>query len=146
MGDVFISYSRTDKPFVQKLHDALTQHQKSLWVDWEDIPESAEWRAEIQAGIEKADSVVFVLSPDFLVSFECMMELEFAEEFNKRLIPIVYRDTDAQEMPPSLASLNWIFFRDMDDFDEAVKKLLEAMDTDLDWVKIHTRLTGRALE
>ncbi len=147
MTDVFISYSRTDKPFVEKLHDALTKHRKSLWLDWKDIPDSAEWRAEIQDGIEKADNIVFVLSPDFLGSFECMMELEFSEEFNKRLIPIVYRDPDDdQQIPPSLASLNWIFFRDTDDFDEAIKKLLDAMATDLDWVKMHTRLTDRALE
>ena len=48
MSDIFISYSRVDKPFVQKLHGALTQNNKETWVDWEDIPEAADWRAEIQ--------------------------------------------------------------------------------------------------
>lgn len=146
MGDAFISYSRQDKSFVQKLCKALTENQQSVWVDWEDIPQAADWRTEIQEGIEEADAVIFVISPNFLASFECMMELEVAEEFNKRLIPIVYQDPDVEKVPPSLAALNWIFFREADDFDEAVKQLFEAMNTDLDWVKTHTRLTRRALE
>ena len=146
MTDVFISYSRVDKPFVQKLYEALTRQKKEIWVDWEDIPEAADWRAEIQEGIEKSDAIIFVLSPDFLTSMECMMELEISEEFNKRLIPVVYRDPDTDQVPPSLASINWIFLREEDDFDQAVKQLLVAMDTDLDWVKTHTRLTSRALE
>jgi len=146
MGDAFISYSRVDKAFVQKLHEALTQNQKQVWVDWEDIPQAADWRAEIQEGIEKADAIIFVMSPDFLTSMECMIELEVAEEFNKRLIPIVYRDPDVKMVPPSLASLNWLFFRETDDFNAALEQLLETMDTDLAWVKTHTRLTSRALE
>ena len=146
MADIFISYSRIDKPFVQKLHGVLTQQKKEIWVDWEDIPEASNWRAEIQEGIEKSDAIIFVLSPDFLTSMECMMELEISEEFNKRLIPIVYRDPDTNRVPPSLASLNWIFFREEDDFDAAVSQLLVSTEVDLNWVKTHTRLTSRAVE
>ncbi|NIO10191.1 MAG: TIR domain-containing protein, partial [Deltaproteobacteria bacterium] len=137
---------RVDKVFVQRLHEGLLQQQKNVWVDWEDIPQAADWRAEIHEGIEEAEAVVFVMSPDFLNSMECMMELEMAEEFNKRLIPIVYREPEVEEVPPSLASLNWIFFRETDDFEGAVEQLIGAMETDLDWVKRHTRLTRRALE
>lgn len=146
MSDAFISYSRKDKEFVQKLFQSLSQNEKNLWIDWEDIPQAAEWRTEIHEGIEKADAIIFVMSPDFLVSLECMMELEIAEEFNKRLIPIVYREVEAKNVPPSLAALNWIFFREADDYNQAIKQLLEAMTTDLEWVKTHTRLTERALE
>lgn len=146
MSDLFISYSRKDKVFAQKLYQSLTQSGKSVWVDWEDIPQAADWRAEIQQGIEEAHAVVFVVSPDFLVSMECMMELEVAEEFNKRLIPLIHRDVDPKIVPPSLAALNWIFIRDSDDFDQATKQLTVAIDTDLDWVKTHTRLTRRTLE
>jgi tetratricopeptide (TPR) repeat protein len=58
----------------------------------------------------------------------------------------VYRDVDPENVPPSLAALNWIFVRDGDDFEQATKQLIDAMDTDLGWVKTHTRLTSRALE
>ncbi|WP_394359020.1 toll/interleukin-1 receptor domain-containing protein [Leptolyngbya boryana] len=38
MRDVFISYSRKDKPFVEQLHQALEAQNQDAWVDWEDIP------------------------------------------------------------------------------------------------------------
>ena len=45
-----------------------------------------------------------------------------------------------------MAALNWIFFRESDDFDSAFQSLIEAIDTDLDWVRAHTRLLVRAIE
>ena len=68
MADVFISYSRRDGAFVRRLHDFLTARGKEAWVDWEDIPPTAEWEADIRAGIEGADAVLFVVSPDSLAS------------------------------------------------------------------------------
>ena len=52
----------------------------------------------------------------------------------------------ADRVPKSLRELNWIFFRDSDDFEEATDKLISALDTDLDWVRAHTRLLTRAIE
>jgi hypothetical protein len=54
MADVFISYSRKDKDFVKALHAALVQQNRETWVDWEDIPLTADWWQEIQSGIETA--------------------------------------------------------------------------------------------
>jgi hypothetical protein len=56
MPAVFVSYSRTDKDFVHRLHDALGGRGYDVWVDWEDIPPSAEWFAEIRAGVAGADT------------------------------------------------------------------------------------------
>ena len=43
MPDVFISYSRTDQAFVQRLHEDLEQPDNDVWVDWEDIPATTDW-------------------------------------------------------------------------------------------------------
>lgn len=144
--DAFISYCRRDKPFVQKLYETLLQDGREIWIDWGNIPVTADWRREIREGIERANAVIFVLSPDFLASNECMIELRQAEEFNKRLIPIVYRDVDPKQTPQSLASLNWLFFRRDDDFETSFQALTQALETDLEWVKEHTRLLVRAIE
>ena len=37
MADVFISYSRKDKAFVQVLHQALAESKYDAWIDWQDI-------------------------------------------------------------------------------------------------------------
>ncbi|MFN8456997.1 MAG: TIR domain-containing protein [Anaerolineae bacterium] len=146
MADAFISYSRKDIEFVRNLHQALTTANREVWVDWKDIPLTANWRDEIRQGMEQAHAVIFILSPDFLASHECQVELSLAEELHKRLIPLVYRDVAAKEVSPSLAMLNWIFCRQQDNFDAAFKALTTSIDTDLDWVKAHTRLLIRARE
>ena len=43
MPDVFISYSRKDKAFVEKLVTALEAKKRDVWVDFEDIPFASEW-------------------------------------------------------------------------------------------------------
>ncbi len=150
MTDVFISYSRKDKDFVRRLHDALKAANRDIWVDWEDIPATADWWREIQAGIEAANAFVFVISPDSVRSEVCNRELDYALTNNKRLIPLLYRDVtdpaDQKAMHPSIGSHNWIFFRDTDDFNAAFQQLISAMDTDLNHVRIHTRLLTRAKE
>lgn len=146
MADIFISYSRRDKAFVKKFHQALVDDGRNVWVDWEGIPLTADWRAEIQLAIESADSFIFILSPDSIISEVCQEELAHAEAFNKRIVPIVYRDIAPKDAPGSLASINWSFFRDSDDFETSFEALFTALDTDLEWVKIHTRLLVRALE
>ena len=51
MSDVFISYSRKDSDFVRQLHNALAVLDRDVWVDWEDIPLTADWWREICTGI-----------------------------------------------------------------------------------------------
>ena len=68
MADIFISYSRRDKDFVQILHRALLQSHYDTWVDWQDIAPTAEWWNEIKSGIEAAHTCIFVISPDSVAS------------------------------------------------------------------------------
>lgn len=147
MTEIFISYSRRDRAFVEKFIDGLKENGYSaddIWVDWQDIPPSAKWEDEIRKGIEETNAVVFILSPDWAGSKECDKELQVAAEYKKRLFPIICLDVDPKTIQPELASLNWIFFRETDNFDEALQKLLAALKTDLDWVNQHTVLLRRA--
>ncbi|UBF26897.1 CHASE2 domain-containing protein [Kovacikia minuta CCNUW1] len=146
MTDVFISYSRKDKEFVRTLHTALKADQRETWVDWEDIPLAANWWAEIEAGIEAADTFIFVISPDSVVSTVCQQEIEHAIQCHKRLMPIFRRDIDMKQLHPTLSKHNALFFREQDDFDGALNALLKALDTDLDHARAHTRLLVRAIE
>lgn len=146
MSDVFISYSRKDAEFVRRLHVALAKADRNVWVDWEDIPPTAEWLREINSAIETANSFAFVITPDSVASAICMKEVAHAVTCNKRLIPLVHREVDSATVPAALAKLNWIFFRDSDAFESSVHALLAAIDTDLDWVRTHTRLLTRASE
>ncbi|MGE5262757.1 MAG: TIR domain-containing protein [Acidobacteriota bacterium] len=144
--DIFISYSRKDKGFVQRLHDALKGQGRKIWVDWNDIPPRADWDAEIKSNVQAADSFLFVLSPNSVASPECGKELDQAIKNNKRLVPVVWLDVDPKTVKAELAKLNWVYMRETDNFDEALTKLAAALDADLEWVHAHTRLLTRAVE
>ncbi len=148
MADVFISYSRKDTDFVRRLHEALATGERDTWVDWEDIPLTAEWWSEIQEGIDSADTFVFILSPDSARSKVCFDEVEYAYQNNKRIVPILRREVtdaaDKAQMHWAITRHNWIYMRDEDDFDAAFENLITALNTDLAHVKQHTALLLRA--
>jgi hypothetical protein len=149
MADVFISYSRKDSDFMRRLHEALTAHKRDIWVDWEDIPLSADWWKEICAGIEAAEAFMFIISPDGVRSEVCQKEIDHAVSHNKRIVPVLRQELSAEDQPrlhPAIRSHNWIFFREQDDFEKSIAALIKAIDTDLSYVREHTRLLVRAKE
>jgi len=175
MSDVFISYSRKESDFVHKLHDALTHTKRDVWVDWQDIPLTANWWSEICSGIESAHSLIFVISPHSIASPVCHMEIAHAIHNNKRLISVVRVKTDekmafnelqtrmldedvhsllndnnilsiAHDNWQQLSRHNWLLFEDDVNFDENFERLIHAIDTDLAHVKMHTRLLVQAIE
>jgi TIR domain-containing protein len=146
MSQAFISYSRKDKAFVQKLQQAFVNQKRDIWVDWEDIPPTARWLCEIYDGIEAADNFIFVISPDAIASKPCGMEIEHAAKHNKRFVPLLYRDPEKADLPEAIAIHNWIYFNMEADFQKSFEILLTAIDTDLEYVKTHTSLLLKARE
>ncbi len=126
MADVFISYSRQNKDFILKLHEALNKYGKTDWVDW-NIPPAAAWREEIKSAIESSDSFVFVISQASVASRECRLETEHAVKQNKRLIPIVREEAEEKDVHEKLRIPNWIFFRKDDDFESSFTKLVNLL-------------------
>ncbi|MBX3605851.1 MAG: TIR domain-containing protein [Piscinibacter sp.] len=146
---LFVSYSRRDREFAERLAQALERAGLRVWVDLKDIRPSEEWLAAIHAAIEGADAVVFVVSPDSVdPTSVCAQEIEHAALHHKRFVPVVCRavDTRAQRIPDVVGRLNWISFLDPANFEPALAALIAAIETDLDWVNAHTRLLRRAVE
>ena len=132
---------------VRKLNDSLDSSGGDAWVDWEGIPLSSDWMEEITRAIEGGDAFLFVISPDSLASKVCMEELELGLKYNKKLVPILYREPEkGQDMHEKLAATNWVYLREQDDYDATIPKLIESIQTDLGWVRQHTRLLQRATE
>src|SRR5579859_4395033 len=175
MADVFLSYSRRDQAFVRQLVAALETHGRAAWVDWEGIPLTADWWQEIRDGIEKADTFVFVTSPNSLQSPICQLELSHALRNNKRLVPLIIAPPDensafgvlaarnldentrarlegrdimalARDNWQAISRHNWVQFDSDAGFEQSFKALVAAIETDLDYVRQHTRLLVRARE
>ncbi|MDP6599671.1 MAG: toll/interleukin-1 receptor domain-containing protein, partial [Candidatus Poribacteria bacterium] len=146
MSDVFISYSRRDIDFVRHLFDQLTARDREPWADWQDIPATADWLAEIYRGIEAADSFLFVISPDSVASEICTLEIEHAVKHNKRLVPVVWKEVEDHQVHSAMTAHNWVFMRQQDDFEANFELLIQALDTDLDYVREHTRLLTLSID
>ena len=143
--DVFVSYSRADREVVVGLVTGLDARGLRAWVDLADIPPSAEWMVEIRAAIQASDGYLVVVTPSLAASKVCAEELELAREAGKRIVPVMVRPTDPRSVPATLAALNWIDATD-GALDAAVDRTVEALRTDLDHVRAHTKLGVRAAE
>lgn len=146
MPDAFISYSRNNIAFARLLMEAFEKNKIQAWIDWQDIPPSADWLAEVYEAIEQSDAFIFIISENSVISEICSLEIKHAVENNKRLIPIVVNEVEPAKVPVPLNNLQWIFFTEKDLFNEALADLIIAIQIDQDWVKGHTRLQNRALE
>lgn len=137
---VFLSYSRKDREKAQRISDALRAREYGVFRDTDDILPTEAWRERLQQLIEEADTIVFLMSRHSLTSEVCAWEVELADSLGKRIAPIVIEDVDSEAIPPILARLNYIFATERDPFENAVSSLVSALETDVGWVREHTRL------
>jgi WD40 repeat protein len=135
---VFISYSRKDMAFADRIEAALKARAFEPQIDRAEIHAFEDWWERIEALIVKTDTIVFVLSPDAVASDVCQREVAFATSLNKRFAPIVCRPVNDKSIPRSLARLNFVFFTDEARFEESADKLAEALSIDINWVRKHT--------
>ena len=89
MTDAFISYSRKDGEFVQRLSTAFVSANRVVWVDWQNIPRGEDWWREIEIGIEHADTFLCIISEHWLTSEICHRELTYARQNHKRVVALM---------------------------------------------------------
>ena len=86
---IFISYSRKDMAFADRLETALKARGFEPLIDRTEIYAFEDWWQRIEGLIGKADTVIFALSPDAVASDVCAKEIAHAALLNKRFAPIV---------------------------------------------------------
>ena len=132
MADVFVSYSRSDSELVDRLVERLRERGKDVWVDVEGIRDAEVFPAALRRAVEGSDGFVFVISPDSVASPFCEQEVDHAVELNKRIVPLAFRGVPDDQIPEGIRVRNWIPVGD-GDFDAGVDRLVQALDTDLEW-------------
>ena len=123
---IFISYSRKDMAFADRLDAALKARGFDPLIDRTEIYVFEDWWQRIQNLIIRADTVIFVLSPDSVSSDTCHKEVRFAASRNKRFAPIQFRQVDTKMVPSALERLDFEFFDDAEKFEQNVDRLVEA--------------------
>ena len=65
--------------------------------------------------------------------------MEFASSMNKRFAPIIWRRVEEDsKVPEKIREYNFIFFDDESQFPSSMDRLVEALNTDIDWLRLHT--------
>jgi WD40 repeat protein len=139
---VFISYAHTDSfDFAHNLKEALRKKGKTVWIDVESIePGSAFNKVDIPEGIVGSIAVIAIISPASILSEPCREERELAKKHGKKIIPILYK----KPLEETKFEHDWIDSSKPEYFESSLESLLEAIDTDLDWKKIHTIIDIRS--
>src|SRR6202047_5204351 len=141
---VFISYSRKDRAFADRLTIALKERGFAPLIDRTDIYVFEDWWQRIQNLIVQADTILFVLSPDSVSSPVCKREVEFATSRNKRLAPIEICPVDTAIIPAALERCNFELFDNSEMFEQNVDRLAEALQLDIGWIRKHTEFGDQA--
>jgi formylglycine-generating enzyme required for sulfatase activity len=155
---VFLSYSRQDSGFTDRLAEALTDRDYTPDYDRagydpanidSGISAQDPWWQRLQQMIAKADAIVFIVSPGSTGSAVCDEEIAYAQGLGKRIIPILRRPIDFAKAPPRISALNvkLDFTDDREEmFSAALDQLCTALDLDVVWYRESRRLTQLALE
>jgi len=110
MAKVFLSYSRKDQAFVERLYGRLTRDGVECFFDKESIPWGANFVLALEKGIDECEIIVPILSPDFCKSEWIQIErtsamLDDPSGLKRRMRPLLRREC---EIPRFLRPLNHI--------------------------------------
>ena len=105
---LFISYSRAQTPFVDRLADQLEDLGFSLWLDYQNLVPAKPWFQQIESWIAASDIVLLVVSKASIASKNVEPEWKIAVGRKKRVILLIF---EAVTLPSELRGCEWVDFR-----------------------------------
>ena len=123
----FISHSRKDEHFALRLADALRDHGIEIWMDEFSLKVGDNILEKVHSGLHSSDSIIPVLSKNYVASKRAMQELSFVSakavtERSIRIIPVLLEDCD---IPVFLRDRVYADFRH--EFDQPLNLLLVSL-------------------
>jgi len=103
----FISHAREDGDFAELVKVNLERNGHGGWIDTDRLLPGIDWRQEIDDTIRNATAVIAVMSPEARASEYVTYEWAFAWGCNRKIIPLMLRETS---LHPRLATLQYLDF------------------------------------
>jgi hypothetical protein len=123
--EAFLSHSSKDRAFVVRLNEVLHRHGIRTWYSETNLVGAQQWHDEIGLALKRCDWFLLVLSPNAVASVWVKRELVFALQQNRfanRIVPLLYKNCDYEELSWVLSSFQFVDFRDS--FEEGCRDLL----------------------
>ncbi len=149
LTQVFLAYSEKDEEIKEKIRQTLMREGLTIWRNKTDIKTGIAFQSAINQGIEGADNLVYLLSPDSLKSEYCQKELAHGFANNKRIIPLLIEETDLKLIQSPVRELQFIDLtghEDADKYQSGVDKLLAELKKDLSYYEKQKTLLVKALK
>lgn len=132
---VFLSHSKADKTFIERVAGDLRPALTDVWYDEWEIPAGSSFRREITGGIEDSDLFFVYLTPHSAGSYWVQHELDTAfvlesNERRKALALFVSDETTRKTLPSDLQSIHSPIFNDdeyLPSFSKLVARAWESM-------------------
>jgi formylglycine-generating enzyme required for sulfatase activity len=102
---IFISYSRLDLPFVEKLAQDLSDVGYEIWYDLSKIDGGDRWSQEIEEGINGSEIFVIVVTKNILDSEWVEKEYHFASRRGMKIVPLL---RELFEVPIWLLNIQYV--------------------------------------
>ena len=117
--NIFISYSRREVGFVDKLVDHLEEETFNVWLDYRSLVPGKPWEEQIFQGIANSNVILLVVSKSSMASDNVEYEWRrVLTEKNKRIILLIF---EAVDLPKELEKFEWVDFRG--NYQNALKEL-----------------------
>ncbi|MEO1094756.1 MAG: TIR domain-containing protein [Cyanobacteria bacterium J06638_28] len=149
MTEVFLSHATEDRATLEKIYESLTRAGLTVWTNWRDIQTGIDFKTAINNGIERTDTVAYLISPAALASTWCQHEVDYALSLNKRVIPVLIEPVDLETLPATLRHLQFIDLTDNIDETDYLSdesELLNVLGEDVEYHRAHKLLLVNALK
>ncbi|WP_020527112.1 toll/interleukin-1 receptor domain-containing protein [Flexithrix dorotheae] len=153
MTDVFICCSSKDKSIKDNIVNTLSRYGITTWNYERDIRKGEDYHQAILRGIEEADNFMLFISPDAMSSLHCYKEYQYALQYQKRIIPLLIKPTDAGikgfENFPKLTNIQYVNFTDNvieEDYHRDIDEILNFLKQDEKYFEEHKQLLTKAIK
>ncbi|MEO0434392.1 MAG: TIR domain-containing protein [Cyanobacteria bacterium J06656_5] len=149
MTQVFLAYAQADAEMMVHIRRSLRRQGITVWSNQTDIPTGEAFKRVVNRGIEEADTMVYLLSPNSLRSQYCQYELRYAVALKKRVVPILVRPLTPEDNDTELKSLQYIDLTDnvrADDYLLDENQLIKTLNHDAAYYAQHKDLLVKALK
>ena len=127
---VFVSYSRVDAELARSIYSGLEQLGFKMWRDRSNMIGGEDWWQQIEDAIRNSDSMVLCLSPEALLSPIVAKEWRYARQVGTRVLPVIIRPINFNEVPQWMAKVDWFDLRS------------DAPERDLTWGRLVNQLNA----
>ncbi len=108
---IFVTYSHEDRIKVEHLIEDVCDLGHNVWYD-QQLTGGHVWWDDVLEQIVKSDLVMVAVSPSWLRTHSCQLELTYASALNKRILPIIISEIDHEILPDELQRLSVISYGD----------------------------------